>query len=164
MSGSGRNDAGVIGCTVVNVNGVAFSHFLRIVKNGYFRRCVVLTDKDSATQTEERAQTLWQTYETPGLIAIHITTHSTFEKDLVAANQSGPGKSILLEAMCKTRPINGEKMREATKTCDLNVEDFFEEIREHKAAFAFNLASHLTGPACGIKVPPYIASAFTFLG
>jgi len=33
-----------IGCSVLNVNGVAFRHFLIVVRNGFFKRCVVLTD------------------------------------------------------------------------------------------------------------------------
>ena len=34
-----------INCQVINVNGVAFKHFLRVVKNGFFVKTVVLTDR-----------------------------------------------------------------------------------------------------------------------
>ena len=47
-----------IGCTILNVNGVAFRHFLTIVKNGFFKKCVVLTDRDTGTKVENRAATL----------------------------------------------------------------------------------------------------------
>ena len=43
-----------IGCAVINVYGVAFRHFLIIVKNGFFKRCAVLTDSDSGTKSENR--------------------------------------------------------------------------------------------------------------
>ena len=33
-------------CQVINVNGVAFEHFLKVVKNGYFIKSVVITDSD----------------------------------------------------------------------------------------------------------------------
>ena len=47
-----------IGCAIINVNGVAFRHFLTIVKNGFFKKCVVLTDSDSGTKTENREDSL----------------------------------------------------------------------------------------------------------
>ena len=47
-----------IGCNVINVNGVAFKHFLEIIKNGYFIKCAVLTDGDQGKKTENRATNL----------------------------------------------------------------------------------------------------------
>lgn len=47
-----------IGCTILNVNGVAFGHFLKVVLNGFFKRCAVLTDQDTGTKAENRADAL----------------------------------------------------------------------------------------------------------
>lgn len=52
-----------IGCNIINVNGVAFKHFLEIIKNGYFIKCGVITDKDEGTHVENRASNLKKTYE-----------------------------------------------------------------------------------------------------
>jgi len=46
------------GATILNVNGVAFKHFLKIVRNGFFLKCSVLTDRDTGTETEQRATDL----------------------------------------------------------------------------------------------------------
>lgn len=32
-------------CCIINVNGLAFSYFLEIIKNGFFQKCLVLTQK-----------------------------------------------------------------------------------------------------------------------
>ena len=76
-----------IGGTVVNVNGVAFRHFLTIVKNGFFKKCVVLTDSDAGTKTENRASNLQAEFNPVGHIDVQITTESTFEKDLQTTYQ-----------------------------------------------------------------------------
>jgi putative ATP-dependent endonuclease of the OLD family len=148
-----------IGATIVNVNGLAFSHFLKIVRNGYFRRCVVLTDKDAG----ERAQNLENEYKSSDLINIQISDESTFEKDLVSRNRQGKGKEILLKALELTKPVKGKAFRQASADADLNVEGFFSEIKDEKAEFAFNLARLLSTASCGFIIPPYIASAFEFL-
>jgi putative ATP-dependent endonuclease of the OLD family len=77
-----------IGCTVVNVNGVAFKHFLEVVRKGFFIKCLVLTDSDTGTETEDRANNLQNDYLTdPELIKISITSESTFEKDVMIATK-----------------------------------------------------------------------------
>jgi predicted ATP-dependent endonuclease of OLD family len=152
-----------VAATVVNVHGVAFRHFLTIVRNGYFRRCVVLTDQDSATKTTERADKLKTEFDANGLILVCITKHATFEKDLIDANKSGMGKDVLLKALKDTRPINGKALAEDTGAGDISVPKFFNEIKEHKAEFAFNLARLLDEPEPGLNVPDYVASAFRFL-
>jgi predicted ATP-dependent endonuclease of OLD family len=45
-------------CNIVNVNGLAFRNFLNVIQNGYFIKCVVLTDSDIGTKVENRADIL----------------------------------------------------------------------------------------------------------
>ena len=61
-----------IGCNLVNVNGVAFKHFLKLIKNGYFIKCLTLTDSDTNTRTEERAIDLKTTYQIPNTNLIRV--------------------------------------------------------------------------------------------
>jgi putative ATP-dependent endonuclease of the OLD family len=160
----GRRTLESIGTTVINVGGVAFRHFLAIVKNGYFRRCAVLTDQDTTTQMNERASDLKAKFDTPNLIDVQITNEATFEKDLISCNKSGEGKQILLQALKETKPTNGKRIAQAHAVSDLDTTEFFSEIKDYKAEFAFNLACALNKPDCGFVIPPYIVSAFNFLG
>jgi predicted ATP-dependent endonuclease of OLD family len=152
-----------IGATVINVNGVAFRHFLAVVKNGYFLRCVVLTDSDSKTQTLDRASDLKKEFDTPNLIQVCISSDSTFEKDIISANRGGVGKDILLEALKDTKPNKGQGFADKTSKDEIEVSAFFEEIKDRKAEFAFNLARRLEKPDAALTIPPYIATAFKFL-
>ncbi len=152
-----------IGASVLNVNGVAFSHFLKVVRNGYFLKCVVLTDQDTGKKTENRADALKDKYEDNVLITVEVTDNSTFEKDVIAANRSGPGKTVLLGAITDTRPILGKNLKKATGSKNLDVEAAFAPIEEYKAEFAFNLARRLENPGVTFNLPPYIERAFQFL-
>ena len=53
------------GCNIISVNGVSFRHFLEVIRNGYFIKCLVLTDKDSDGKREGsgRASKLKEEYE-----------------------------------------------------------------------------------------------------
>jgi putative ATP-dependent endonuclease of the OLD family len=159
----GQRSLESVGATVVNVNGVAFGHFLKIVRSGYFRRCAVLTDRDTGVVTEKRAPDLKSEFEVPSLIAVSISKSASFEKDLVASNRSGIGKQILLRALQDTRPVSGKQLAEAKAVTDLDVDEFFGTIKDYKAEFAFNLTRALDKPDCGFEIPEYIASAFEFL-
>jgi predicted ATP-dependent endonuclease of OLD family len=162
-----------IGCTVVNVNGVAFRHFLTVVKNGFFRKCVVLTDSDTGTKVENRADALRADHATSTHIRIETTALSTYERDLIEANKSGSQKDLLLSALIQAKPTNGSQFRINTGAADIDAEKFFAEIKDYKAAFAFSLASVLRDeqegakkearPAKCLAIPPYIASAFDFI-
>lgn len=151
------------GATVVNVNGVAFSHFLKVVKNGYFLKCVVLTDSDAGTKTENRADTLKAEYEDKEVISVEITDDSTFERDLIAANRNGTGKSLILEALKGTRPTLGKNIEKSTGMGDLDVDTCFDAIKEYKAEFAFTLATLLDTDEGSLNLPSYIQRAFDFV-
>ncbi len=162
-----------IGCTVINVNGVAFRHFLTIVKNGYFKKCAVLTDSDSGTKAENRAASLLADFKDIPHIDIQVTTESTFEKDLVSSNRSGDGKELLFNALSMTKPKNGPKLKTETGANDIDVEAFFAEIENYKAEFAFNLISAIEDERKAAEkdnllpnklgIPNYILQAFDFI-
>ena len=152
-----------IGCSVVNVNGVAFKHFLTVIKNGLFRRCVVLTDSDSDTKAKARGDNLKQKFDKEGLVLVSVSNESTFEKDLIAANKTGDGKKTLLKALVRTRPINGKALKTQTGSKQIKVEEFFSQIEEYKSTFAFNLATELEESDKPLVLPDYISEAFEFL-
>jgi putative ATP-dependent endonuclease of OLD family len=162
-----------IGCTVLNVNGVAFRHFLTVVKNGFFKKCVVLTDSDTGTNTENRAEKLGTDFASATHIRVETTALSTFEKDLIEANKTGDARELLFSALTLTKPNNGPKFKTNTGTADIDVEKFFAEIESYKAEFAFSLATvlqdeHETAVVAArarktLTIPSYITSAFTFI-
>jgi len=151
------------GATVVNVNGVAFSHFLKVVRNGYFLKCVVLTDSDTGKATEERAEDLKKEYADGQVISVEITDDNTFERDLIAANCKGAGKALIIEALKATRPRLSKKIEESTCGSELKVDECFAAIEQHKAAFAFNLAGMLESENSSLSLPQYIQKAFNFV-
>ena len=135
-----------IGCTVINVNGVAFRHFLTIIKNGFFKKCVVLTDSDVGTKTENRAERLKDDFDAYDHIDVQVTKQSTFEKELIAENRTGNGKRLLIEALKLTKPKNGPALEKDTGSNPIDIDSFFAEIKDYKAEFAFNLVSLLATP------------------
>ena len=165
-----------IGCNLVNVNGVAFKHFLELIKNGYFIKCLTLTDSDSNTQTENRAEDLKTAYQTSNenLIRVEISTESTFEKDLITAKKKGDGKDLMLKAIAITRPEKGKELKEATGT-EIVLDDFFKLIEsrkadgkkqsDFKAAFATDLLDTLiaNGATKQFTIPQYIIDGFDFI-
>jgi predicted ATP-dependent endonuclease of OLD family len=162
-----------IGGTVLNVNGVAFRHFLTVIKNGFFKKCVVLTDSDTGTKTENRAESLRADHAAATHIKIEATALSTFEKDLIDANKSGSQRELLFSALTLTKPSNGPRFKIDAGAADIDVEKFFGEIEDYKAEFAFSLASALHDEqkaatetkrtAVKLAIPAYIASAFNFI-
>ena len=153
------------GCNIINVNGVAFSHFLKIIKSGFFIKGLVLTDQDTGKKTEERATDLKKDYEEDGLIRVEISEGSTFEKDVITANKDGKGKEILLNVLKETKPKRGVEYADELGESDIDTESFFLEIENYKSEFAFNLASHLKEkPNMEVfTVPQYIQDGFDFL-
>jgi predicted ATP-dependent endonuclease of OLD family len=153
------------GCNVINVCGVAFKHFLKVIGAGFFVKCVVSTDRDTGTATRGRASALKEEFDQEDLIRVEITDTATFETDLIEANKSGPGKEILLDALRATRPRSGEKLARELGVGDIDVEDFYGQIKGYKSEFAFNLLGELEDVEDpeGFTVPGYIQRGFEFL-
>lgn len=151
------------GYEIINVQGVAFRHFLEVIKNGYFVKCLVLTDSDKGKKPENRAANLNADYNNVPQIKIEPSRTSTFEKDLIKANENGEGKKVLLNALKKTRPTNGKAFIKKTTGGDIDVEEFFDEIENYKSEFAFNLRRKLEKSGDGFTIPKYITDGFDFL-
>lgn len=146
------------GITLINVNGVAFKHFLEIIKNGYFKKCLVLTDSDLNTKTENRAENLVDDYKDySDLILIKKTTESTFEKDIINSNPTD-----ILDAIVETRPQKGKELKllvekEGRK---ITIDEGFLLIKDYKSDFAFNLSESISTT---FTLPVYIERGFNFL-
>lgn len=155
-------------CNVVNVNGLAFKNYLEIIKNGYFVKCIVLTDSDTDTKIENRANKLRERYSSCPFIHIESTEESTFEKDLIKFNSKGVGKESLIRALEMTRPDIGKEFRRCLGDPDIDIKFFsqylFEKINNYKSEFAYNLAEILSdNPEVEFNIPPYIQNSFIFL-
>lgn len=134
---------------------------------------MVLTDSDSGTKTENRADSLRLDFKDILHIDIQVTSESTFEKDLISSNISGDGKELLFSALSITKPSNGPKLRAATGQNDIDVQLFFAEIEDYKAEFAFSLISALKDERESaekdkrspktLAIPTYISQAFDFI-
>lgn len=143
-------------CAVVNVNGLAFKNFLQIIKNGFHTKCLVLTDRDTGTKSEHRGEALKKSYETVKEIEVEITTLSTFEKDLIASNNSGNGKDILCSVLKTVRPVAGKSLVDALGENVIDTESFFALIEEYKSEFALQLSLRLNEDNSGFTLPDYI--------
>lgn len=150
-------------CNVVNVNGLAFKNFLNIIKNGYFIKCVVITDSDTGTKIENRADELRNDYKNDNLIMISSTEESTFEKDLIKSNLTGEGKELILKALKATRPQAGKVYAEGVGDGDIAVDKVFKLIENYKSEFAYNLQDLLKSNNTGLNIPKYIQESITFL-
>lgn len=155
------------GITLINVNGVAFSHFLEVIKTGYFLKSIVFTDSDSTKQTSERAIDLQKTYNSD-IIQIKCTKLETFEKDLIACNKSGESKDLLFQGLILTKSKNGPRLQTKTSNNDIITDEFFTEIEKYKAEFAMNLLDVLKDDKNKDKrrnfnVPKYIEDGFTHI-
>lgn len=159
---SNGNTLDQYGCNIVNVNGLAFSHFLEVIKNGYFIRCIVITDKDNPKNksSEGRVKNLTEYEKDNDIIKICTSTESTFEKDLIETNKNGIEKTTLLDALCKTKTTNGPKFVKDTGTNDIDIELFFSEIKDYKSEFSLNLLDLVEGEKKSIKIPKYITDGF----
>lgn len=151
------------GCCIINVNGLAFSYFLEIIKNGYFQKCLVLTDRDSDTKAKDRADSLAAKYKGVSEIKVGITKNSTFEKDLIEANISGKGRDILLTVLKEVRPNSGKTYVDDLKSADIVTETFFNLIEEYKSEFAYSLMLNLSEYKDDFIIPDYISEGIKFL-
>lgn len=152
-----------IGCNIVDVKGVAFKNFLEIVEKGYFIRCLVLTDSDTGTNYENRAEKLKDDYTQVSSIDIQATNLSTFEKDIIESNKEDVSKEILFKALVQTRPQKGKEFADRYKNTDFATDDFYCLIEAFKSEFAFNLAEELKSEDIVFNVPTYINNGFKFL-
>jgi len=162
------------GISLINVGSVAFEHFLRILKEGYFIKGLVLTDSDSETGAKHRTAALERGYGNVNHIMICKTQNTTFELDLIESNSKEIGKEHLLDALLKTRRNKGIKAKRQIGNGEISdSKDFFKNIYEKgkinfKAEFAMNLLEVLKNEQNKDKrkffnVPEYIRNGFTHI-
>lgn len=149
-------------CSVINVNGLAFSYFLEIIKNGFFQQCLVLTDQDSDTKGNERASNLATKYKGVSQIHVGITEGTTFEKDLIKANAKKLGRKILLDVLKEVRPKSGVAYIKNIGTKDISVDEYFSLIEGYKSEFSYSLMLKLDENHEGFTVPKYIVDGIEF--
>lgn len=151
------------GCCAINVNGLAFRHFLEIIKNGFFIKCLVLTDSDEDTIVENHGAQLASDYAAVSFIKVGITQLTTFEKDLIAANTIGNGRNILLKSLEATRPILSKAYVKRIGNNPIVMSDFFPMIEKYKSEFAYSLMTELLQDNAGFVIPEYIKDGFDFI-
>jgi len=161
------------GITLVNVRGIAFKHFLEIIKNGFFIKCVAFTDSDSTDGISTNVVKLRSDYEdnSNGVISISVSNQTTFEKDIIFANRHAMNKDTILRALSACHPrLTSDYTK--VNTGDLEVEMCFEIIyceekgkkRNSKSDFAFELLNIITSkPPVEFSVPSYIIDGFKFV-
>ncbi|MCH4828054.1 ATP-dependent nuclease [Planococcus halocryophilus] len=151
-----------VGSNIINVNGVAFKHFLEIIKNGYFIRCGVLTDKDAGKKTEKRAENLIEHYRANNDVISIEVNEDTFEKELIRYNLKGKGRELLVKTFEKLHPIKYKDFKEKWAE-QIDVDEYFTNIENDKSDFAFALHEELLKDSKGFIVPNYIVSIFDFI-
>lgn len=150
-------------CNIVNVNGLAFKNFLELIKNGYHTKCLVLTDSDKDTKAADRAENLAAKYDSIDEICVKISDDTTFEKDIIAANNKGKNRDLLLRVLEKVRPTSGKQYKNDLGTDDIDIGEFFALIEDFKSDFAYHLMLELEEDASNFNVPTYIKDGITFL-
>ena len=117
------------------MNGVAFRHFLTI-ENGFFKRCVVLTDSDFRNKSQEPGRNTGADFTDIPHIDIqvsgkHIRKGPCFSEQVRRRKTTSSRNSI-----CITKPINGPKFKTQKEVEDIDVAAFFAEIGNYKAKIA----------------------------
>jgi len=149
--------------TIVNVNGLAFKNFLDIVKNGYHKKCLVVTDSDTGTKGANRGVNLQEKYKDIEVIKIILTDKSTFEKDVIDANKTGDGKILLFDVLKEIRPVLGKSLESSTAGNDIDIEEYFTLIEDYKSEFAYALKLKLEEDSSSFTVPTYLIEGIEFL-
>lgn len=152
-----------VSCNIVNVNGLAFKNFLEIIKNGYHTKCLVLTDSDKDIKAADRAENLSAKYNDVNEICVKISSETTFEKDIIAANNRGKNKDLLLKVLEKVRPNSGKQYKIDLGTNDIDIEGFFALIEDFKSDFAYHLMIELEQDDSHFSLPIYIREGISFL-
>ena len=162
-----------VGCSLLNVNGIAFKNFLEIIRKGYYIKCAVLTDGDKGTETEDRAVKLIEEYSQYGDVISINTNEVTFEKEIMEFNKGNHSKKHILEAYEDIKPRAGKSYKESFYNTqdgefdlarDIIVEDVFQKIKNCKSEFAYNLNMSIEdNPDIQFIIPDYIKAAFDFI-
>lgn len=155
------------GVELVNLNGVAFSHFANLFNNNddaknLKTRCSLITDDDRASETEEISSRAKIAIELAAKNLKVFLGELTFEFELFKAGN----EKVMLEIFKEMHPKSAAKIQPSE---DINVyaTDFLEKVIANKAKseLAHRLAVRLSvdkNAAESFKVPVYLQSAIKF--
>lgn len=150
-------------CSIINVNGLAFKNFLKIIENGFHIKCLVLTDSDTGTETAQRAIGLKNKYLENNKIEVQVSAQSTFEKDLITSNKTGSGRLTLCNTLKAVRPVSGKAYVDGLGKGAIDTESYFKLIENYKSEFALQLSISLSASWNGFTIPEYIKDGITFI-
>ncbi|NHZ85116.1 MAG: AAA family ATPase [Planctomycetia bacterium] len=156
-----------MGCSVINVNGVAFSHFLEIIKKGFFIKSLVLTDSDINKKTAIRSTNLKEEYDDDQILVSITEKTDTFEKEIISFNSDDKSKNILLDTLSSTRRNISKGFRKEYKDKPIDLERYFELIENYKSDFASDLKHILQElpdqQKSTFNIPNYILDGFNHI-
>ncbi len=150
-------------CSIINVNGLAFKNFIKIIENGFHIKCLVLTDSDTGTETAQRAIDLKNKYTENTKIEVQVSAQSTFEKDLIISNTTGSGRLTLCNTLKAVRPVSGKAYVDGLGEDAIDTENYFKLIENYKSEFALQLSISLSASWNGFIIPEYIMDGITFI-
>jgi len=148
-------------CSIINVQGISFEHFLKIMTAGYYVRTAVLTDSDTDKGNESNRIKNLKHYESE-YVKVCVSSARTFELDLMNLNVSGDGAKIILEAVQLTKPDKFDEYSENNPT-KFKPKVLYEIIKDNKAEFSMNVKTLLISSNKKLKVPQYITDGFNHI-
>ena len=156
------------GIEIVNINGVAFSHFARLFNPADPRkrlaaRCSIITDDDRSSAGKESSRALRAQFLEKGMLKVFLG-RKTFEYELFT---TGRNKDILLDVFRKIKPRAASNLN-LTGVLESDAEKFANKISANKAKseFAHKLAIALEEDAsfrAMLTVPEYIKKAIEWV-
>lgn len=149
-----------MGYSLVNVEGLSFRRFLKIVDGSYQIDCKVITDKDKNT----RAGNLSSDYKDHDTISIHVSETTTFEKDIIKVNASGEFRNTILTAIADTYVDSENQLKKLKKDYPepINEELLYSQwVEGNKAEFALALSRLVATKGSKLNIPQYIQDALS---
>lgn len=156
------------GIELVNINGVAFSHFAHLFnpdeeKERLQCRCAILTDDDRGDDEQEAPRATKAKELENGLLKVELAER-TFEYELF---MTGNNKSILIEIFKEMRPRAANNIEEGTNQQEY-AKNFVDKVAANKAKseLAHQLSVKLQDEQEtreNFTVPPYIERAIKWV-
>lgn len=168
MGEDGKYDIENVGVELVNLNGVAFSHFANIFNNedddkNLKTRCSLITDDDRAEESEEIASRARAASELERKNLKVFLAEKTFEFELFIAGN----KDILIDIFREMHPVAAGRIV-ADDDIKIHAANFLEKVISNKAKseLAHRLAVKLAlneEVRSAFIVPTYIQNAIKFV-
>lgn len=167
MEENGKYDIESAGVELVNLNGVAFSHFANLFNNddddkNLKTRCSLITDDDRDKETDEIASRAKAASELERKNLKVFLAEQTFEFELFIAGN----KDILIEIFKEMHPVAADRIVENADV-KIHATSFLEKVISNKAKselahrLAVKLASDETARNAFI-VPTYLQNAIKY--